>query len=94
MISLEVKLNIPEGERWHADHPKYRDTLKYISQRRYHRAIDKLHKLVVQRLFELHKMNLSATGETSPSSPRLSETDENLRLPNAQSHRESVAETM
>ncbi|KAF9499162.1 hypothetical protein BDN71DRAFT_1524660 [Pleurotus eryngii] len=62
MISLKVKLNIPEGECWHTDHPRYHNTVKYISQHRYHCTIDKLHKLVVQQLFELHKMNLLATG--------------------------------
>ncbi|KAF9493068.1 hypothetical protein BDN71DRAFT_1483619 [Pleurotus eryngii] len=62
VIILEIKLKILEGKCWHINHLKYHETLKYVSQCQYHHAIDKLHKLVVQQLFELHKMNLSATG--------------------------------
>ncbi|KAG1869941.1 hypothetical protein F4604DRAFT_1926724 [Suillus subluteus] len=38
------------------------ETLKYMSQREYHRALDNLQRLVVLRLFELHKLNISQTG--------------------------------
>lgn len=34
-----------------------------MSQREYHRALDNLQRLVVLRLFELHKLNISQTGK-------------------------------
>ncbi|KAI0323319.1 hypothetical protein GY45DRAFT_1227486, partial [Cubamyces sp. BRFM 1775] len=36
--------------------------LQYIATRKYQRALGKLQRLVIQRLFELHKLNLSQTG--------------------------------
>ncbi|KZT70621.1 hypothetical protein DAEQUDRAFT_653957, partial [Daedalea quercina L-15889] len=48
--------------RWQPSDEEYIKTVKYIDERRYHRALDKLQQLVIQRLFELHKMNLSQTG--------------------------------
>jgi hypothetical protein len=36
--------------------------MKYMATRKYHRALDELQRLVVLRLFELHKLNLSQTG--------------------------------
>jgi len=36
--------------------------MKYMSKRRYHRALDELQRLVIQRLFELHKLNMARTG--------------------------------
>ncbi|KAL4259837.1 CxC1-like cysteine cluster associated with KDZ transposases domain-containing protein [Pleurotus pulmonarius] len=62
VIAIEIQLGIADQDRWHPTHPQYLETLKYMSLRRYHQALDKLQKLVVQRLFELHKMNLSASG--------------------------------
>ncbi|EKM53052.1 uncharacterized protein PHACADRAFT_99165 [Phanerochaete carnosa HHB-10118-sp] len=40
----------------------YQEALKYICERTYWRALDKLHCLVVQQLFELQKLNVSHTG--------------------------------
>jgi len=34
-----------------------------MAMQKYHQALDKLQKLVIQRLFELHKLNLARTGE-------------------------------
>lgn len=48
--------------RWEVTDDKYIEMTKYIAARRYHRALDELQRLVVQRLFELHKLNLAQTG--------------------------------
>ena len=57
---MEVKLNI--DRRWTVTSPEYITTIKYIQERKYHRALDHLQRLVVQRLFELHRLNLSGIG--------------------------------
>ncbi|KAG6852477.1 hypothetical protein C0991_011677 [Blastosporella zonata] len=57
---LEDRMNIIT--RWTPASPEYQKTAKYISDRKYERALDKLEKLVIQRLFELHKLNLANTG--------------------------------
>lgn len=62
---LEAQMNIPRQDRWTPANPKYVEAEKYMHERKYHRALDKLQKLVVLRLFELHKLNLSQTGEFS-----------------------------
>lgn len=60
MIELEVRLGITR--RWIPEDAEYIETLKYMNERKYHRALDKLYALVVKRLFELHRMNLAGTG--------------------------------
>jgi hypothetical protein len=65
VIALEVKLGI--ANRWQPSDAPYIETAKYISMRKYHRALDNLQRLVVQRLFELHKLNLSQSGAITPN---------------------------
>ena len=60
VVEMEIHLGI--GRRWEPTDPEFLETLKYMNERKYHRALDKLHQLVVLRLFELHRMNLSGTG--------------------------------
>ncbi|KAI0350003.1 hypothetical protein OH77DRAFT_1576588 [Trametes cingulata] len=60
VTAMEVALNIMN--RWQPEDLAYRETLQYIAERKYHRALGKLQRLVIQRLFELHKMNLAQTG--------------------------------
>lgn len=57
---MEKSMNI--GNRWEPGDREYQDTLKYIATRRYQQALGRLQRLVIQRLFELQKMNLSHTG--------------------------------
>ena len=57
---MEVAMNI--DVRWQPEDRMFRDTLQYMSTRKYQRALGKLQRLVIQRLFELHKMNLAQTG--------------------------------
>lgn len=58
---LEVQMGITK--RWEPTDPPYMKTAQYMSRRRYHRALEHLQRLVVQRLFELHKLNLQHTGQ-------------------------------
>jgi hypothetical protein len=50
--------------RWDSSMSQYQDALKYIAERKYHRAVDVLIKLVTQRLFELHRLNVSGIGKS------------------------------
>ncbi|PSR73940.1 hypothetical protein PHLCEN_2v10247 [Hermanssonia centrifuga] len=59
LIETEVIMGIEK--RWEPQDDKYLETLKYAQTRQYHRALDHLQKLVVQRLFELQKLNLAET---------------------------------
>lgn len=60
VLAMELKIGI--DRRWQPDTPEYVETQKYIAERDYHVALEKLHGLVVQRLFELHTLNISQTG--------------------------------
>ncbi|KAL7283095.1 hypothetical protein ACG7TL_002520, partial [Trametes sanguinea] len=59
IVGMEVRLDV--SRRWQPGDREYEETRKYIVSRQYHRALGKLQRLVVQRLFELHRMNLSQT---------------------------------
>ncbi len=50
-------------KRWESHDEQYTEILQYSNERQYHRALDNLQKLVVQRLFELQKLNLAGTGK-------------------------------
>ncbi|KAH9920365.1 uncharacterized protein B0H18DRAFT_881127 [Fomitopsis serialis] len=56
---MELHMGIPVT--WESTDALYQETLRYMANRTYERALDKLQQLVVKRLFELHKMNLSQT---------------------------------
>ena len=60
VLELEVQMGI--AKRWTPDTPEYIETAHYIHERRYHQALNRLQRLVVQRLFELHRLNLSGIG--------------------------------
>jgi hypothetical protein len=49
--------------RWEMTSDKYKDVKKKVVEWEYRRALDELERLIVQRLFELTKMNLSGTGQ-------------------------------
>ncbi|THU80237.1 hypothetical protein K435DRAFT_823707 [Dendrothele bispora CBS 962.96] len=57
---LEHRLGITE--RWVPGTEQWERTKKMVSSATYQRAVDKLEGLVVARLFELTKMNMSGTG--------------------------------
>lgn len=52
--------------RWIAGSQEWNDAAELVATRRYRCAVDTLEKLVVQRLFELTKTNMSGTGRSSP----------------------------
>ncbi|KAJ7724512.1 hypothetical protein B0H16DRAFT_1736701 [Mycena metata] len=57
---IERKLN--SDERWTPDMTEWKNAADLVTTRRYRLAVDKLELLVVKRLFELTKMNMSQTG--------------------------------
>jgi hypothetical protein len=59
---LENKLGV--AERWVAGSPEWHDASTKVALRRYQRCIDSLEGLVVARMFELTKVNMSQTGAT------------------------------
>ncbi|KAG2157044.1 hypothetical protein DEU56DRAFT_867153 [Suillus clintonianus] len=59
VTSVEVKMGI--ANRWQPSSPEYQATLKYMSNHQYQCALDNLQRLVVQRLFELQRLNISQT---------------------------------
>ena len=63
LINIEEAYGIQT--RWQVTDARYMETVQYIASRRYHKALGKLQRLVVQRLFELHKLNLARTGTSS-----------------------------
>ncbi|KAG8917673.1 hypothetical protein FRC02_002971 [Tulasnella sp. 418] len=58
--TLEAQMNL--SERWDPEHPRYKETKGYMKIRRYRLDLDRLERLVVQRLFELQKGHLESTG--------------------------------
>ncbi|KAL6307294.1 hypothetical protein BKA93DRAFT_815978 [Sparassis latifolia] len=59
IIAMEVHMGIVN--RWQTTSIEYIETLQYVKLCEYHRALDNLQRLVVQRLFELHNLNLVQT---------------------------------
>lgn len=57
----EAELDI-HGRRWAPGMAEYDKAVKYAQRRKYHLALDKLERLLVQRLFELQKGHLEGTG--------------------------------
>ena len=68
LARLEAKLEIEN--RWQPGDILYDNTVKYIATRKYQQALGRLQRLVILRLFELHKLNLSQTGTSYPSDRR------------------------
>ena len=63
VVQMELRLGITR--RWDSTDREYLEALKYTRERKYHRALDKVHELVVHRLFELQRMNVSGLGKQS-----------------------------
>lgn len=58
--SLEVKLGIVN--RWVPTDDEWKQAAAMVGKRRYQRCLDSLEGLIVARMFELTKMNMSQTG--------------------------------
>ena len=63
---LELENHMGITKRWTPATREYTETVRYIAERRYHQALNRLQRLVTQRLFELHRLNLSGIGQFSP----------------------------
>ena len=61
ILFLEDQLAL-RGARWTETSDEYRVAKQKVAERNYRRALDELERLVVQRLFELSKLNISGTG--------------------------------
>jgi hypothetical protein len=57
---LESELHI---DRWTPAHPEYKEAVKLYAERGYRLALDRLERLVVQRLMELQKCHIRGTSE-------------------------------
>jgi hypothetical protein len=57
---LEVKLGVVM--RWLPAHAEWKAAAILVGKRRYQRCLDDLEGLIVSRMFELMKMNMSQTG--------------------------------
>ncbi|KAJ7020575.1 hypothetical protein C8F04DRAFT_1317247 [Mycena alexandri] len=58
-LHLEIRL---DTARWVPGSERYKVARVMVVKRRYQRALDKLQALVISRMFELTKMNMSGTG--------------------------------
>jgi hypothetical protein len=65
MHDLELRLGITM--RWVAGDEKWAAVAAMVSKRRYQRALDNLKKLIICRMFELAKCNMSGTGQSQAS---------------------------
>jgi hypothetical protein len=59
--ALEVRLSI--HEHWTLGGAEWEAAARLVGRRRYQRTLDKLEGLIIARMFELTKMNMSGTGE-------------------------------
>lgn len=59
---LESKLNVTQC--WTLDHVEWQQASERVSMQRYQCCIDTLEGLIVARMFELTKMNMSQTGKS------------------------------
>ncbi|KAG6824531.1 hypothetical protein H0H92_006579, partial [Tricholoma furcatifolium] len=57
---LEVQLSVVQ--RWTPECNEWKEAAIMVGRRRYQRCLDELERLVVSRMFELTKMNMSQTG--------------------------------
>ena len=62
---LEVMLGVVD--RWVPESPEWKAAALMVGKRRYQRCLDDLEGLIVSRMFELTKMNMSQTGTSFKS---------------------------
>lgn len=88
---LEIRLDI--ARRWEDDGDNLIRVAKMAKNRTYQRAIDALEGLVVARMFELSKVNMSDTGKriNSPLLPTLTTI---FRLQATETYREGAANAL
>lgn len=60
MQNLELRLEV--AVRWQKGSDEWEATAVLLKNRRYQQCLDELEALIVSRMFELTKMNMSQTG--------------------------------
>jgi len=73
---LEVQLQI--DVRWDRESEEWKATAVLLTRRRYQRCLDELEGLIVSRMFELTKMNMSQTGANIHFISSCSDNNNNL----------------
>lgn len=61
-IAMQIERILKISCRWAPTSKEYEETVEWANERKYRLALDKLERLVVQRIFELQKANLVSTG--------------------------------
>ena len=85
----EMEFHLGVEVQWEPNDADFVNTKQYIATRDYQVALLNLQRLVVQRLFELHKMNLLQTGKTFYLALSWrTHPHPKLRVPRAEIHRE------
>lgn len=62
---IEIEGALGFKRQWQRMDAGFQCVLDYMATQKYHQALGKLQWLVVQRLFELHKLNIAQTGTGS-----------------------------
>ncbi|KAJ3831964.1 hypothetical protein F5878DRAFT_548847, partial [Lentinula raphanica] len=60
--SFEDRLGLRRDQRWKSDSEEWRKAEELVQHAKYQKALDKLEGLIVQRIFELSRMNVAGTG--------------------------------
>lgn len=63
IIVKELEASLGIEMRWTSQSTKYQEVLEYTKRCQFIRTVEDLEGLIVQRLFELSKANLSSTGK-------------------------------
>jgi hypothetical protein len=79
----ELESILAIAERWTPASPKWMETVTAIKQRKYQLALDALELLIVERIFELTKMNQSETGTCKEITYSKGSADEISRIQDA-----------
>ncbi|EPQ56035.1 hypothetical protein GLOTRDRAFT_40987, partial [Gloeophyllum trabeum ATCC 11539] len=61
--ATQLKAALQLRTRWTPENTDYQEMKDKLRERKYRKVLDELERLVVQRLFELSKLNLSGTGK-------------------------------
>lgn len=62
LIVQELEIQLNAITRWVPECPEWKAAALMVGKRRYQRCLDDLEGLIVSRMFELTKMNMSQTG--------------------------------
>ncbi|KAJ3730304.1 hypothetical protein C8R42DRAFT_536808, partial [Lentinula raphanica] len=60
--SFEDRLGLRRDQRWRSGSEEWRKAEELVQHAKYQKALDKLEGLIVQRIFELSRMNVAGTG--------------------------------